>query len=270
MARGWPSTLAALYRRLTLKPATARRPDVAPGGTPPEDATRFYAVGDIHGRLDLLQRLEALIRADVARHPVQQSTLIFLGDYIDRGPDSSRVIAHFLDRPAICTTEVFLRGNHEQVLLDFLKSPDVLEEWARFGGLETLVSYGLRPRLPLGSDEPARLRDELAAALPDTHRAFLERTRYCHETPTHFFAHAGVNPDRPLSDQRPADLMWIREQFLLSARRLPKTVVHGHTPTEQVDVLPDRINVDTGAYLTGRLSCAVIGSRGCRVLQTGG
>lgn len=227
-----------------------------------------YAVGDIHGRLDLLLRIEDLIRRDIAIQGQSGTVLVYLGDYIDRGKDSRGVIEHLLNRPPLAETEIFLRGNHEQVMLDSLETAATIESWAQFGGLETLVSYGLRPKLPLTAESCEVLREKLADALPPSHLAFLRATRPSYETRSHFFAHAGVNPQVPLAQQRPADLMWIRDEFLASSRRFGKRVVHGHTPVPAPEVLPNRINVDTGAYMTGKLSCAVVSEGRCRILST--
>ena len=138
-------------------------------------ARAIYAVGDIHGRLDLLLKLEAAIRDDLSARKPTSALLIFLGDYIDRGPASCGVIEHLITRPKICDEDVYLRGNHEQVLLDFMTSSDILDSWSQFGGLETLFSYGLRPRLPLTAETREELKTLFAAALPASHLAFLQR-----------------------------------------------------------------------------------------------
>jgi serine/threonine protein phosphatase 1 len=228
----------------------------------------IYAVGDVHGRLDLLRRLEALITADLAQRQAKHSTLVMLGDYIDRGADSRGVIEHLSTRKGLCSEEIFLRGNHEQVLLDFLDDAAVLGSWCHFGGLETLYAYGLKPSLPLTPESQEELRLALRRALPPPHLSFLQGTRLSFETATHFFAHAGVNPRASLARQTAADLLWIRDDFLASTRRLEKVIVHGHTPRETPEVLAHRINVDTGAYATGRLSCAVLTGGRCQFIST--
>jgi serine/threonine protein phosphatase 1 len=263
--RGWIAALSGRLRgeRATVSPTPGRGDPPAPQGT-------AYAVGDIHGRLDLLLKLEAMIRDDVARRGGgAASLLVFLGDYVDRGPSSRGVIEHLATRPPICAEEVFLRGNHEQVMLDFLASADILDSWSQFGGLETLYSYGLRPRLPLTPEAREELKAQFAAALPASHHGFLQRTRLNFETPTQFFVHAGINPQLPLAQQKPADLLWIRDEFLNATRRHEKLIIHGHTPVSEPEVLPNRINVDTGAYITGKLTCAVLEGSSCRILSTG-
>lgn len=241
-------------------------PDEAGRILPAEDPSLIYAVGDIHGRLDLLTALEARIRADIQAQR-KPALLIYLGDYIDRGSESRGVIEHLSRRPKLCGREIFLRGNHEQVLLDFLSGADILEAWCQFGGLETLASYGLYPALPLTPDQRKSLRQSLRAALPPHHRQFLSKTRRCFESGRYFFAHAGVNPDVSLRQQSAADLLWIREPFLNSTSQFEKRVVHGHSPAAWPEILPNRINVDTGAYYTGQLSCAVLEGPSCRILS---
>ena len=227
-----------------------------------------YAIGDIHGRLDLLLQIETQIRDDLASRAPARSILVTLGDYVDRGAQSRQVIEHLATRPSFCSLDVHLRGNHEEVLLEFLRDATVLDAWSRFGGLETLVSYGLRPSLPLTPEGLAGLRLAFAAALPPHHLDFLQKTRLCFETATHYFAHAGINPAASLAQQKSEDLLWIRDAFLASSRRFEKIIVHGHTPTEAPEVLPNRVNLDTGAYITGKLTCGVFDGRSCRILST--
>ncbi len=164
-----------------------------PAPVPPEKRV-VYAVGDIHGRYDLLIELEDRISRDLAERGSPPSLLVFLGDYVDRGPESREVLTHLAAGASPCDQHVFLRGNHEQVMIDLLGSADMLDAWAKFGGIETLVSYGLRPRLPLSPEGREHLRRELLRVLPPSHKSFLIATRYSHETDDFFFAHAGVNP----------------------------------------------------------------------------
>ena len=223
-----------------------------------------YAVGDIHGCLNLLLQLEAKIFAESGD---RRGVIVFLGDYIDRGPDSRGVIEHLATWQHPHLVPVFIRGNHEQVLFDFLSEPQTLQSWAQFGGLETLASYGLKPRLPVTESSAAELQQQFLAVLPAHHRTFLAQLRTHFETPSLFFAHAGINPDVPLDRQSAEDLLWIREAFLSSSKRFAKRVIHGHTPRPGVEILPNRINVDTGAYVTGKLSAVAISGLDCRVLQ---
>ena len=224
---------------------------------------RIYAVGDLHGHLDLLVAMLDAVRADIRQHPDLPCTLIFLGDYIDRGPSSREILELLSAGVSIsrCTT-VFLRGNHEQWLEDFINGAPVLSEWAPKGGLMTLQSYGLSRGSILrgcfdGSLE-TEIREQFLSVLPAAHRRFIVDLRSSYSTNQYFFAHAGVDPDRPLEDQRIEDLTWIRDKFLRSKKDFGKVVVHGHTPTEVIEDLPNRINVDTGVDMYGRLSCAIL------------
>jgi len=220
---------------------------------------RIYAVGDIHGHLDLLDAVLARIDADLAVHPVSNAISVFLGDYIDRGPDSKgvldRLISYRISRPAVC-----LMGNHEAFLCEFLKNPDVLSDWGRYGGLDTLLSYGLAPTMKNQGQEYRKLASDLDRLLPSSHREFLSSLKKYFICGDFFFVHAGVRPGISLTEQSEDDLLWIREDFLLCEDEFDKVIVHGHTPVLEPDVRPNRINIDTGAYATGRLTCLVLES----------
>jgi serine/threonine protein phosphatase 1 len=229
------------------------------------DRLRVYAVGDIHGRLDLLDPLLARIETDVCRDAGLEILYVFLGDYIDRGPASSgvieRLIAFSADRRTIC-----LKGNHEAFLLDFLANPDVLQNWSRYGGLNTLMSYGLHPPLQPNASQCAKIARELVEAMPEAHRKFLENLPLSLTLGDFFFVHAGVRPNVALERQSEEDMLWIREEFLLHEQSFHKIVVHGHTPVDQPEILENRINIDTGAYATGRLTCLVLEGEDLRFL----
>jgi diadenosine tetraphosphatase ApaH/serine/threonine PP2A family protein phosphatase len=221
------------------------------------DNLRIYAVGDVHGRADLLAQLMARIDADAAAYPRSRILRVFVGDYIDRGPQSRTVldilVSHRRSRQLIC-----LKGNHESCILGFLRNPAILDQWRYFGGLETLTSYGLAPSINPGERERRQLAAALEAALPESHRYFLANLRPSLSCGDYFFAHAGVRPGIPLSQQHEQDLLWIREDFLLHEESFGKIVIHGHTPVAEPDLRPNRINIDTGAYATGRLTCLVL------------
>ena len=236
----------------------------APRGSVPE-GTRIYAIGDIHGRLDLLDSVLARIDTDMGEHPASNAIRIFLGDYIDRGPDSKRVLDRLVN---YCVTEptVCLMGNHEAFLREFLKNPDVLPIWRRCGGLDTLLSYGLAPKIETDAQDQQELASELDRILPSSHREFLSGLKQYFICGDFFFAHAGVRPGICLTKQSEYDLLWIREDFLLSEDHFGKVVVHGHTPVLEPDVRPNRINIDTGAYATGRLTCLVLESDNIRFI----
>ena len=230
---------------------------------------RVYAVGDVHGRLDLLTTLLHQIEADAEDRPGPQNYLVYLGDYVDRG-HWSRQVLDLLQRPAPPGFgAIFLRGNHEQAMLDFLENPSSGQHWLRFGGRETLASYGIR----LGAEIPDTAMLEaasraLGAALPPSHAAFLRHTRMSVAIGGYFFAHAGVRPSVPLDRQSPDDLLWIRDEFLKSEADFGKVVVHGHSITELPVIRANRIGIDTGAYMTGHLTCLVLEAEERRFLGT--
>jgi serine/threonine protein phosphatase 1 len=219
---------------------------------------RVYAIGDVHGRIDLLDDLLARIDADRARYPAAGRAIeVFLGDYVDRGPSSCAVIDRLIERARISDT-IFLKGNHEAFVLDFLKEPGVLNNWRLYGGLDTLMSYGLSPSFTADASQDAKLAGALKQAMPSSHFGFLSGLVLSFTRGDFFFVHAGVRPGVPLSQQREDDLLWIREDFLLCEDDFGKIVVHGHTPVMEPDVRPNRINIDTGAYATGKLTCLIL------------
>jgi serine/threonine protein phosphatase 1 len=218
---------------------------------------RVYAIGDVHGRADLLAELFAAIDADKARSPRAKTLLVFLGDYIDRGPASRRVIDLVIGRSNLQET-VLLKGNHETYVAQFLNDPSVLAEWGHLGGLETLRSYGLRPSIKARDAEQRKLADRFAEALPQNHVRFFAGLKTSFSCGDFFFVHAGVKPGVPLEHQREEDLLWIRDDFLFYEKDFGKIVVHGHTPVRDADFRNNRINIDTGAYATGKLTCLVI------------
>lgn len=250
-----------------------RIPDVQPRSDGPLPAaplgSRVYAIGDIHGRLDLLCRLHDLIEADASRHPKRRQVVIYLGDYIDRGVDSRGVIDLLLSAPLPGFECFHLKGNHEDIALRFLEDPAVGPSWLRNGAPQTMESYGVRPPTPFGDPaEIARAQHELAEKIPSAHRAFFDRLALCHAEGDYFFAHAGVRPGVPLANQNSCDLMWIRDDFLLSGTDFGKVVVHGHTIDPEPQLRPNRIGIDTGAYWSGRLTALVLDGTGRTFLQT--
>lgn len=221
------------------------------------DGVRIYAVGDVHGRADLLDRLLRGIDADCMRRPVPRPVTVFVGDYIDRGP-RSRDVLDLLLRWRQHNEAVFLRGNHEIFLPRFLVDSRTLEEWRQYGALETLLSYGLKPTIAPDRHEQVRLADELADAIPREHLDFLESLELCFSCGDFLFVHAGIRPGIPIKEQTEKDLLWIREEFLAHEQPFERFVVHGHTPVNVPDLRPNRINIDTGAFATGRLTCIAI------------
>lgn len=227
-----------------------------------------YAIGDIHGRRDLLMRLLNKINAHAKG---RESEVIFLGDYIDRGTDSAGVIETILESPRLrhfkCT---YLKGNHEATLLDFLQDPSVGPSWAQFGGLETLMSYGVRPPALKGDVEAwAAASRDLEQKLPSAHKTFLSGLELMAERGDYLFVHAGVDPEKQIADQTEQDLLWIRDEFLSNPRRLDRVIVHGHTPEPTPFRDNRRIGVDTGAYQTGVLTAVCIDEAGAEFISTG-
>lgn len=229
------------------------------------NGTRLYAIGDVHGRRDLLEKLLGQIDAQIAEQQ-QDWRIILLGDYVDRGPDSKGVLDLIVRRKAADGRFIALAGNHDAGMLDFLMDPEKESLFAVFGGRETAASYGVRADF---SSEISTLgtRDGLMRALPDSHMELLESLPRSVEFGDFFFCHAGIRPDVPLERQNPEDLIWIRSAFLNHFHLHPKVIVHGHTPDEDVEILPNRVNLDTGAYKSGRLSALLINGAEKEVLS---
>ena len=224
---------------------------------------RVYAVGDIHGRHDLLVKLFAQIEADAARAPETQRELIFLGDYMDRGLYSRQTLDWLIGFPASPAGPRYrltcLRGNHEEMLLNFIKNPESGQVWLENGAYETLLSFGLRLSSPQPKPETFRhLSEQLLLKLSPNYLKFLSQRPLARTVGDYFFVHAGIDPDKPIAKQKPTDLLWIRDKFLESDRQFEKIIVHGHSITPLPDARPNRIGIDTGAYGTGRLTCLVL------------
>jgi diadenosine tetraphosphatase ApaH/serine/threonine PP2A family protein phosphatase len=217
------------------------------------EGVRVYAFGDIHGRSDLLKKMFTKIDADIAENPVDRPVEVFLGDYIDRGPDSAHTIDLLLERSLYSET-VFLRGNHEAFFLEVLRDPAKVDLWRQLGGLQTLMSYGVRPRLNPNTADQASLINQLMQIMPADHLRFLQNLKPFFVCGDFFFVHGGVRPGIPLREQEESDLLWIRNEFLDSDENFGKYIVHGHTPVEKPDIRSNRINIDTGAYATGNLT----------------
>ncbi|WP_020084638.1 metallophosphoesterase family protein [Hyphomicrobium zavarzinii] len=232
------------------------------------EGLRVYAIGDIHGCAHLLDRLHDQIEMDLQSRPPADVRLIYLGDYIDRGPDSAGV----LERLSLPSPEgigrVLLKGNHEDMLGSFLADPNVGSSWRQLGGLETLLSYRIDVNEVLGRVGFGGLADELRKRMPPSHVRMLSELQTSVSFGDYFFCHAGVRPGVSLERQDPRDLMWIRHEFLGSTQDFGKTVVHGHSPVERPDVRPNRIDIDTGAYATGHLTALVLEGAERRFLTT--
>jgi serine/threonine protein phosphatase 1 len=230
----------------------------------------LYAVGDIHGRADLLRDLIAAIAADAAASgAAERRALVFLGDYVDRGPDSRAVVDVLLNGLPQGFETHFLKGNHEAMLLDFLRDATRLELWRVNGGEATMASYGLDVnRLDLARASAETWRIALAAALPTEHLAFFKSLKLSLSLGDYLFVHAGIRPGVPLAAQGEADLIWIRSPFLDHSGPFGPIVVHGHTPGNEPVTRPNRIGIDTGAVFTGRLTALRLEGSQRRFLQT--
>lgn len=230
------------------------------------EGERVYAIGDIHGCAFELDALMAAIMRDSADWPGTRH-LVYVGDYVDRGPDSKGVIERLLKVPDGFTAH-YLRGNHDQVLLDFLDDPGVFRRWRDFGGRETLLSYDVVP--PQFDDLVAmeQAAELFRAALPAEHLAFFESLQLSAKIGGYFFVHAGVRPGIALDQQDSDDLLWIRDEFLASSADFGSIVVHGHTPTAEPVHRSNRIGIDTGAYATRRLTAVVLEGNDCRFMSS--
>lgn len=235
---------------------------VPPGGLPSyaftDPRVRIMAIGDLHGRLDLLERLAPVLDA-AARDPARRSIEVYLGDYVDRGADPRAVVDHLVGRMTLSDREVVcLAGNHEQMLLGALETDADFLRWLEFGGRSTLRSYGIDP--DRAAADPTGTRFAFAEALPASHVAFMRSLPLSYAHGGFFFAHAGVRPGVALEAQTSRDLLWIRKPFLDSSDELGAVVVHGHTPGRAPEFRRNRIGIDTGAYRTGILTCLLVTS----------
>ena len=240
-----------------------------PAPSTPDDQV-IYAIGDVHGRADLLERLHRTIQKDAeTRDASKIKTLIYLGDYIDRGPFVRDVFDLLIESPLAGFEGVHLKGNHEAMMLDFLDDPTTGLEWRDNGGLETLRSYDASQstveQTPMSYDAA---RDLLAQNLPASHKAFLEDLQLSVSFGDYFFCHAGVRPGVPLDAQDEQDLLWIRNIFLNSDKDFGKVIVHGHTPDKNVEFKPNQIGIDTGAFMTNVLTCLVLDGESQTLIQT--
>lgn len=229
---------------------------------------RGYVIGDVHGRLDLLEDLLKMIEADDLDRAEASSVIVFLGDLIDRGPQSAQVVERLIGYSSERKC-FFLMGNHEEVMLRVLGGElDLLREWLKFGGKECLHSYGLNAEELRRMDASSAL-EVIRSAVPEEHVAFLESFADSISFGDYLFVHAGVRPRVPLADQRPEDLRWIRSSFLEYSGDHGMVVVHGHTISQTVEVHQNRIGIDTGAYMTGMLTALGIDGTERWLLQTG-
>jgi calcineurin-like phosphoesterase family protein len=262
---------SAMLRRLAgqwaFREASVRAGGVATGSATVPDRQRIYAIGDIHGRCDLASKMIAMIRADLAESGNGlEVTAVGLGDFIDRGPQTRQV----LDLLCVLREDASFRfegiqGNHEAMFVSLLDRPGAsLKEWLSFGGAETLTSYGISGA---GRMTPVALREEISRRMPLEHLLFLQGLKLSETIGDYFFCHAGARPGVPLSRQDKRDLLWIGAGFSDRDAAFEKVIVHGHTRTIAAEIHRHRISLDTGAYATGVLSCAVLEGSGIRLLK---
>ncbi|MFL6846190.1 MAG: metallophosphoesterase family protein [Allosphingosinicella sp.] len=236
-----------MLSRLFSKSRTSR------GRSGPPDS-RAYAIGDVHGRLDLLVDLLARIEADNARRPPAKTWLVFLGDLVDRGPDSRGVIDLLVSRPPAFARNIHLAGNHEEFFLGVLHGDDsIVQHWLAYGGTECCESYGLTSGWMLNAT-PHGIMERLIEEVPAEHVHFLEQMADSFRFGDYLFVHAGIRPGVALDRQVSRDLRWIREGFLDDRSDHGVVVVHGHTIVERAEEHPNRIALDTGAYRSGTLT----------------
>ena len=227
-----------------------------------------YAVGDIHGRLDLLKHMHEKIEADAARIDVPRKVVIYLGDYVDRGPESRGVVELLIQEPLSGLEAIHLIGNHEALLLSFLEDPQQARIWFMNGGDATLRSYDVDPSAVIRSQNlAAGLCQSFLDWLPATHLAFFRALNLSHEEGGYLFVHAGVRPGVALEDQAPEDLVWIRDEFLSSKADHGRVIVHGHSAMHAPKSLANRIGIDTGAAYGGKLTAVVLQGSQRRFLQ---
>ncbi|MEO5612458.1 MAG: metallophosphoesterase family protein [Sphingomicrobium sp.] len=250
------------FRTLFPKDSGGAQPSVPLG-------YRVYAIGDIHGRLDLLDDMLARIEADVDARPPAQTIIVFLGDIIDRGPASAEVVERLRTYRRDGVRTVFLSGNHEEVLLRLLRGESrFLLDWLRFGGTECARSYDISSTA-LKRMEPDQAVAVLRQKIPDVHQQFLEDFVDTFRIGSYLFVHAGVRPGVPLSEQSQSDLRWIRSPFLDNSDDHGFIVVHGHTIANGIDIRTNRIGIDTGAYRSGVLTAMGLENGERWFLQTG-
>ncbi|MEZ5945777.1 MAG: metallophosphoesterase family protein [Hyphomonas sp.] len=286
-------TRSATSLRARIRKGINRAPEtvnVEPRPAEPEKVTReavapegqcLYAIGDIHGRRDLLEQLIGKIEEDVSALPetATSRTLVFLGDYIDRGLQSRDVIEFLLSDRLKSFERVFLMGNHEEALLRFLNDVNFGKQWVRYGGAETLYSYGLAPpntRASLRSHEAMEAANQawdkvwtsFRQNLPQAHLDFYQSLQHYYVAGDYLFVHAGLRPDVALENQTVRDMLWIRDEFLEAPQSFDQVVVHGHTPGEAIYRDNRRIGLDTGAFISGKLSAARLFGKDVSFLTT--
>jgi len=217
---------------------------------------RVYAIGDVHGCLNELKALIKKIDAHEKTAPSPSHKIIFLGDYVDRGPANCEVIDFMCSLSKSNRDCVFLKGNHDQRFEDFCQNPNQYgEEFMRWGGGPTLRDYGV---VPHPGESYASMAERLNGNMPACHIGFIKNLEFFYSIGDYYFCHAGIRPGVRLAEQSPSDLMWIRNEFIPHAYLYEKIIIHGHTMCDEPEVMPNRINIDTGCYQSGMLTALVL------------
>ena len=250
--------------KIFRKPQKPQKPHVHPHV--PKNQ-RIYVIGDIHGRADLLTQLHEKIQIDAELYQGKK-TIVYLGDYVDRGEQSKQVIDILLSKPLENFESIHLKGNHEQAMMDFIEFPGAAAAWLSFGGREALNSYGIPLAQIPSISEVSKIAQKLDDKLPDSHRDFMINALHSWQCGSYYFVHAGIRPGVDLDEQTIEDQLWIREDFLGSTLSHGTIVVHGHSITMVPEFLPNRIGIDTGAFSTGVLACLILENDEQRILQT--
>lgn len=243
----------------------------APWSARPSAGTAIYAVGDVHGYADLLDRMRQAIGEDARRRSSARKVIVYLGDYSSRGPDARRVYDTLIEAPMPGLETVCLKGNHEDLILRMLDGDDEAgHHWLAYGGRATLASYGvLAPQGPRLSDhELDCIRKTFSERLPRAHLEFLRSLPVFYREGGYLFVHAGLRPGVPIDQQAPRDMLWIRKRFLESEEDFGAVVVHGHSEFKEPVIRRNRIGIDTSAHSTGRLTGVVLDGATCMLLQT--
>jgi len=233
------------------------------------ESTRIYAIGDIHGRVDLLRNLHQKIRTDSLGCRATRKIIIYMGDYVDRGLFSREVIEYLLTTPLQGFESIFIKGNHEHAMEKFIDAPEKMAAWLSWGGDATLQSYGVD--LYTEQFVAKSLQDlarDLREKLPNEHLGFLKGLKLYHIEGDYLFVHAGVQPGVNIEEQKPEDLMMIRDEFISSSPNIPYTVVFGHTIFEKPFYKDGKIGIDTGAYFSGKLTSVVLEEDTIRFLSS--
>jgi len=235
-----------------------KTPEAAPHNAP--ENTRIYAIGDIHGTLPpLLELHERIMAEEKKRAPKERKVIIYLGDYIDRGLQSKEVIEHLISAPLPGFEQIFIKGNHEHAMMEFLRGPERKDTWLLWGGDATIQGYGVPLEHHLFNNINLKeIATSLAKKIPETHKKFFSKLRIQHIEGDYIFVHAGFRPGIPLAEQQDEDKMMIRDEFIYSPKNFGKTVVFGHTIFNEPFIASGRIGVDTGSYASGKLTAAVL------------